>query len=47
MERNWRRLVEEEAWEETDRALTAYGVPFSQVTSFKYLGQVIAAEDDY
>ena len=29
------------------RALTAYGVPLYQVTSFKYLGRVLAAEDDY
>ena len=27
-------------------SLTAYGVPLSQVTSFKYLVQVIAAEDN-
>ena len=27
-----------------ERALNAYGVPLSQVTYFKYLGQVIAAE---
>ena len=27
------------------RAFTAYGVPLSQVTFFKYLGQVLAADD--
>ena len=27
--------------------LTAYGVPLYQFTSFKYLGRVLAAEDDY
>ena len=30
----------------TERALTAYGVPLSQVTSFKYIGQVIAVEEE-
>ena len=44
IERKWRRLMEEEARPGTGRALTAYGDPLSQVTSFKYLGQVLAAE---
>ena len=35
-----------EAREGTERALTAYGVPLFQVYSFKYLGRVLAAEDD-
>ena len=47
MDRKWRSLAEEEAREGTVRALTAYGVPLYQVTSFKYLGRVLAAEDDY
>ena len=46
MERNWSRLAEEEEQEGTERALTSYGVYLSQVTSFKYLGRVLAAEDD-
>ena len=46
MESKWRRLAEEEAQEGTDRALTDYLVHLSQVTSLKYLGRVIAAEDD-
>ena len=29
-----------------ERSLTAYGVPLSQVTSFKYLGRVLDTEDD-
>ena len=29
-----------------ERALTAYGEPLSQVTSFKYLWRVLAAEDN-
>ena len=29
-----------------ERALTVYGSPLSQVTSFKYLGQFLTAEDD-
>ena len=28
------------------RELTAYGAPLSQVISFKYLGEVLVAEDD-
>ena len=44
MERKWRQLEEARAGKE--RALTDYGVLLSHVTSFKYLGQVIAAEDD-
>ena len=46
MERKWRRLKEEEDQEGTERSLTAYGVPLSQVAYFKYLGRVLAAEDD-
>ena len=46
MERKWCRLAEEKARVSTERTLTAYGFPLSQVTSFKYLGQVLAAEDD-
>ena len=43
MKRKWRRLAEEEALEGAERELTAYGVPLYQVTSFKYLGRVLAA----
>ena len=46
IERKWCCLAEEESREGTERAITAYGVPLSQVTSFKYLGRVLAAEDD-
>ena len=46
MERKWCRLVEEEARSRTDMKLTAYGVPLSQFTSFKYLGRVLAAEEN-
>ena len=46
MEKNWRSLAKEEARSGTDRALTAYGFPLSQVTSFKYLERVLAAEDN-
>ena len=46
MERKWNRLAEEEAQEGTDRAITDYGYPLSQVTSFNYLGQVLSAEDN-
>ena len=46
MERKWRRMAEEEAWSGLERALTDYGVYLYQVTSFKYLGRVLASEDD-
>ena len=46
MERKGCRLAEEEAREGTERSLTAYVVPLSQVTSFKYLGRVLVAEDN-
>ena len=46
MERKWRRLAKEESREGTERILNAYGVPLSHFTSFKYLGIVLAAEDD-
>ena len=44
IERKWHRLEEEEAWAGTQRSLTAYDVSLSEVTSFKYVGQVLAAE---
>ena len=47
MEISWRRLAEEEAQEGTERSLTSYGVPLSQVTSFKCLGIVMEAEENY
>ena len=47
MEINWRRLAEEEAQGGTERSLTSYGVPLSQVTSFKYLGIFLEAEENY
>ena len=43
MERKCSQLEEARAGKE--RALTAYGVLLYHVTSFKYLGRVIAAED--
>ena len=46
MDRKWRRLAEYEVWEGTERSLTAYGFPLYQVASFKYLGRVLAAEDN-
>ena len=47
MDKKWRSLEEEEAREGEERALTSYGVPLYQVTSFKYLGRGFAAEEDY
>ena len=46
MDKKWHCLAEEEAREGTEISLTAYGVPLSQVTSFKYLGRVLAVEDN-
>ena len=46
MERKWCYLEEEEAREGMYRALTSYVVPPSQITFFKYLGRVLATEDD-
>ena len=46
MEKKWRRLEEEGEQAETYRSLAAYGVPLYQVASFKYLGRVIAEEDN-
>ena len=38
--------MEEEAQEVMGKSLTEYGYPLSQVTSFKYLGIVLAAEEN-
>ena len=46
MDSKWCRLAEEKAWEGAERAITAYGSPLSQITSFKYLGRVLVAEDN-
>ena len=46
IERKWSRLAEEKAWEGTERELTAYGSPLSHITFFKYLGRVLAVEDN-
>ena len=44
IERKCHLLAEEEAQEEKERTLTAYGLPLYQVTSFKYMGRVLAEE---
>ena len=41
-ETKWRCLAEEEA----EFATTVYGILFAPVTSFKYLGRVISAENN-
>ena len=46
-ERKRRRLVAEEERAVTSRAFSAYGRPLDMVTSFKYLGWVISAVDNY
>ena len=40
-------LAEGEALEGKERALTVYGVPLFEVTSFNYRGRVQAIEEDY
>ena len=46
-ERKRRRLEVEEEREVTSRAVSTYGHPLEMVTSFKYLGKVISAADNY
>ena len=46
VERNQRRLAEEEEREVTTRAFSAYRRPLERVTSFRYLGWVISVADD-
>ena len=41
------RLVEEEARTWIATALSAYGIPLSLISSFKYLGRFLSAVDDY
>ena len=38
-------MDEEEAWEGTEAAITAYGIPLALVTSFNYLGIILSAAD--
>ena len=38
--------MEEEVQEGKDRSPNTYGVALYKVTSFKYMGQVLAAEDE-
>ena len=45
-ERKQQRLAKEEERAFTSRAFSAYGCPLEMVTSFKYLGRVISAEDN-
>ena len=44
-ERKRRRLAEKEFRESTERAFEAYGAHLENVTSFKYMGQVMTAGD--
>ena len=46
MESKCHRLAEEEAREGKERAITVYRFLLSQVTSFKYLERVLAAEEN-
>ena len=45
-ERKRRRLVEEEERPGTDMKITAYGIPISLVTYFKYLRRFLLAADN-
>ena len=42
-ERKRRRLAEAEMQESSERAFEAYGEPLENVTTFRYLGQVLTA----
>ena len=46
-ERKIRRMVEAELRDSTERAFEAYGKPLETVSTFKYLGRVMTAGDDY
>ena len=46
-ERKRRRLAAEEEREVITRAFSAYGRPLEMMTSFKYLGRLILATDNY
>ena len=45
-ERKRRRLSEVETRKSSERAFEAYGEPLENVTTFRYLGQVLTAGDD-
>ena len=45
-ERKQRHLAEEEARSGIELAITAYGIPLTPFTSFKYLGRVLLSADD-
>ena len=45
-EQKRRQLGEEELRESTERAFEAYGDPLKNVTTFKYMGRVMASGDD-
>ena len=40
-------MEEEEAWAWDEKTFTADGIPLAQVISFKYLGRILTATDDY
>ena len=46
-ERKRLRLADDKAQAGTYMAISAYGIPLSPVTSFKYLGRVISSEEKY
>ena len=45
-EQNRRRLAEGDLRESSERAFEAYREPLENVTTFRYLGQVLIAGDD-
>ena len=44
--RKWHRLAGGEERAGSEKAITAYGIPLAPVTSFKFLGIILAAADD-
>ena len=45
-EQKRRRLVEEEVQAGKETPITAYGIPLTPVTSFKYLGRILSTLGD-
>ena len=45
-EKKWRLLAEEDAKAGTETTITAYRIPSTPVTSFKYIGIVLSAADE-
>ena len=47
VERKRNRLAEEEARAGSEADFTAYGISLTPLNSFRYLGRILLADDDY